>query len=116
VLIGADGRCGISLGPYETRLLHIAYPLTFNIRSWLRICSHAASAGIRFGAGWITLAYPRFSIRMVLVCNWDDPSSADVDHMWTFCFTFTALFYPRDGWAIPASTILSALRYTLFCA
>jgi hypothetical protein len=59
---------------------------------------------------------PRFSICMVLVCNWDDPSSADVDHMDflnVFSFTFTALFIPRDGWAILTSTILSVLHHTI---
>jgi hypothetical protein len=29
---------------------------------------------------------------MVLVCNWDDPSSADVDHFW-MCFSVTLYFY-----------------------
>ena len=42
---------------------------------------------------------PRFSICMVLVCNWDDPSSADVDHMDFLMFSrlyFTVLFiFPK---------------------
>jgi hypothetical protein len=36
---------------------------------------------------------------MVLVCNWDDPSSADVDHMDFLMFLFvhfTALFFSQE--------------------
>lgn len=56
---------------------------------------------------------PRFSICMVLVCNWDDPSSADVDHILDILFTFTALFLTRDYWAMPTSTILLNSHHTL---
>lgn len=50
---------------------------------------------------------------MVLVCNWDDPSSADVDHILDFLFIFTALFLPRDDWTKPTSTVLLNSHHSL---
>ena len=58
--------------------------------------THAARAGNGFGSDWITLAFPpRFSICMVLVCNWDDPSSADVDHILDFFVYFHRFIFNK---------------------